>query len=448
MNVAERDIRCSRDPREQGVWLTASMLTRVARLNSVSPDPGEGASVACEGVAATLRRRTKHYAHGALFKMLGQDTKRGRVTHWLETLVITLSGPGLGLTLHAADPFWMHTSVPWLLVLPFLCGAQHGLIHAAFSSLSLSGLALAYGIHSHQLDVVLLTSWSLGSLVLGALAGQFRDQRVNQQQHLRAEVAQLSERLLRAERTGQIMTLSHSQLEERLAATRWSLAGSLTEVHKRVQLLATRTQLGEVLLETLVSQAQVQAASLYWAGPTGLLQTPIAHLGTVPSRCELHPLLVRAWKTRNLTTVVESIAGRDGEVLAAVPVLMSNGSALGVIAIHQMSFMAFQADQLATVLMIAGQVGDMIFDRLRALPAHAAPGELAAAVVPERRRSPLIAPAPLGHAASPLRKAPRHDTAALGGGREAMASRVFEIPNGVFETAVQSAASRQFDRAN
>jgi hypothetical protein len=48
-------------------------------------------------------------------------------------------------------------------------------------------------------------------------------------------------------------------------------------------------------------------------------------------------------------------------------VITSSGHLVGVVAIHQMPFMAFQAEQLRSLLMIVGQLGDMMNDRLREL---------------------------------------------------------------------------------
>lgn len=300
----------------------------------------------------------------------GQDTAIRRTRRWLETLAITLSGPALGMAIHAKDPFWMHASVPWLLVLPLLTGAQYGLTHGVVSSALLSALAYVYGDSGARPDQVLLSSWGLGALIVGAIAGQFRDVREERAQRANALVAHLSERVERAERSGRLLKLSHDRLEERLAATRWSLGGSLENAHRRMQELCSRRDVGEVLLDVLASQAMVQVASLYWAGSGQILPMAVATLGAPDATKSLHPLVTRAWKTRRLAAVGDvndALSGGDAEVLAAVPVITSSGHLVGVVAIHQMPFMAFQAEQLRSLFLIVGQLGDMANDRLREL---------------------------------------------------------------------------------
>ena len=297
----------------------------------------------------------------------GQDTAIRRTRRWLETLAITLSGPALGMAVHAKDPFWMHAPVPWLILLPLLTGAQYGLSHGVLTSAVLSGLAYAYGNSVGHLDTALLSSWGLGALVTGAIAGQFRDVREERMQRANALVLHLSERVERAERTGRIVKLSHERLEERLAATRWSLGGSVELAQRKMAELCSRRELGETLLDVLASQAMVQVASLYWAGSAPLLPMPVATLGAPSHVRGLHPLVQRAWKTRRLVAVgdlSDAISGDDGAVLAAAPVITASGHLVGVVAIHQMPFMQFQAEQLRSLLMIVGQLGDMMNDRL------------------------------------------------------------------------------------
>jgi polysaccharide biosynthesis protein PelD len=330
----------------------------------------------------------------------GQDEAIRRTRRWLETLAITLSGPALGMAFHSKDPFWMHAPVPWLVILPLLTGAQYGLAHGVVSSAILSALAYVYGDSIGRPEPLLLSSWGLGALIIGAIAGQFRDAREERTQRANALVAHLSERVERAERAGRLLKLSHERLEERLAATRWSLGGSVETAQRRMLELCSRRELGEVVLDVLASQAMVQVASLYWAGSgQQLLPLAVATLGASGSGKQLHPLVLRAWKTRRLVAVRdlnEAISGDDGSVLAAAPVITSSGHLVGVVAIHQMPFMAFQSEQLRSLLMIVGQLGDMMNDRLREL-AHQNMVSARSSV----QVSP-VAPAALGHSPSTL----------------------------------------------
>lgn len=340
----------------------------------------------------------------------------------LETLVLSVGAPLAGMSLRPSDPLWLEAPLPWLMLVPLLCGGQYGVVHGVASSVILSALAFAHGSQVASLSWQLLFHWSVGCLIVGALAGQFRDVGERRRAALRHQVLQLTEAVQRAQRNAHTFKLSHARLEERLAASRWSLAGSLEAAGRRMLELSSRRALGEVLLEVLASQAMVQSASLFWGGSSALLPAPIASLGSTRSASHLHPLVLRAWKTRRLTAVGDPTSasiGNESDVLAAVPLLTSTGHIVGVVAIHQLPFMAFQSDQLRNLLMIAGQLADSMNDRLRELGQAGAvkltPSTLPPPAAEPDARPNLSAPAPLGHGA-------------LSGQHAApVASRVFDV---------------------
>jgi hypothetical protein len=349
-----------------------------------------------------------------------RDTTSSTLRSAFETLVLSAGGPLAGMTLRPSDPLWLQAGLPWLMLAPFLCGAQYGVMHGVASGLLLSALAFAHGSQVAALSWQVISHWSLGCLIVGALAGQFRDVGERRRAALREQVAQLMEAAQRAQRAAHTFKLSHTRLEERLAASRWSLAGSLEAAARRMQELSSRRALGEVLLEVLASQAMLQSASLFWTGPNALLPAPIASLGPVRSTSHLHPLVLRAWKTRRLTAVGDPASASIGDVavLAAVPLITSSGHIVGVVAIHQLPFMAFQTDQLRSLLVIAGQLADSMNDRLHELAKQGLVNPVRLSLPPsaaEPSQTKLRVPAPIGHGA-------------LGGQHSAVVvSRVFDV---------------------
>jgi hypothetical protein len=306
--------------------------------------------------------------------------------------VITLSAPGAGWVYHAADPFWIHARLPWLLLLPLLCGAQYGMAHGIASGALLSVLALGHAAGSGHAEWVAVSNWSLGCLIVGAIVGLFRDAAERRRAHLTEDVAHMTEALQRAQRTAHVLQLSHARLEERLSATRWSLVGSLEAAGRRMQEITTTQELGDVLLDVLASQAMVQSASLFWGGIETPLRTPVATLGEKRAGAFLHPLVRRARLTGKLVAVGDPAVPRGSvksDVLAAVPLLTSDGRTMGVVAIHQMPFIAFQSEQLRNLLVIAAQLTDMMDDRLR--EAATSPVAPSAEITAERPSVPPVA---------------------------------------------------------
>jgi hypothetical protein len=256
--------------------------------------------------------------------------------------------------------------VPWLIVTPLLCGAQYGALHGLVSTALLSAMAFGHALGVGHWDSA-LSPWSVGCLIVGALSGEFRDVAERRRAGLMAQVRELSERLERARRSGHLLKLSHGRLEERLAAERWSLAGALDAAARRMQTLSQQRMIGEVLLDVLATQSSVLAASLFVAPGLGLQRGVAAKLGDAVAISHEHPLVQRAWQTRRLAAVVDPFAhGQPAElaVLAAVPLLTSGGRCIGVVAIQNMPFMAFQAEQLRNLFVIAGQLSDLMQARL------------------------------------------------------------------------------------
>lgn len=342
----------------------------------------------------------------------GPDTTTP-LRRWLETMAISTLVPLASHELRPSDPFWLDGSQPWLMLLPFLSGAQSGVAHGLMSAAVVSGMAFTHELTLGHGSHPLLASWSIGCFIVGALAGQFRDVGERRRAALREQAAQLSESLQRAQRMATTLQLSHARLEERLAASRWSLAGVLEAAQRRMQELTSERALGEVVLEVLASQAMVQSASLFWSASGALLPAPLARLGSKRSASQLHPLTLRAFRSGRLAAVGERARARrdhDADVLAAVPLLTSNGAIVGVVAVHELPFMAFQAEHLRSLLVIAGQLADAMHDRVQAL---VTPRD------PARKSLPLSVPDPIGVAPS----------AAVSGMRSVGdVARVFENP--------------------
>jgi hypothetical protein len=301
--------------------------------------------------------------------MATEDDVKWKVRPWLETLAIIVIGTGLSMELSSADHWRSGSVTSFLLLLPVLCGAQYGLMHGAISGALLSTLTFVLADAYGRALPAELTSWSIACIGIGAVAGQFRDMAERRRRVLTHGNRVLEEQLERAKRNVLTLKLSHAQLEERLAARRWSFASSLEMAEQRMQTLSSPRELGEALLELLASQAMVQAASLYAVKGGALLPAPVATLGQGKSDAHGHALVARALQTKRLAAIADP-AGPipfDPSVLAAVPLLTSAGDLIGVVAIHQLPFIAFNSQQLRKLLLIAAQLTDLMQDRLSAL---------------------------------------------------------------------------------
>jgi hypothetical protein len=96
-----------------------------------------------------------------------------------------------------------------------------------------------------------------------------------------------------------------------------------------------------------------------------------------------HALVTAAWLTRRLQAVTGGPEeDDDGSVLAAVPLLAPSGRVLGVVAVHEMPFMAFQSENLKCLALLTARLADLIEQRLER------PGQVAAQSVLDTEGSP------------------------------------------------------------
>lgn len=305
--------------------------------------------------------------------MLSQrDDWTSRLHRWLETLTITMAAPLLGLLASRSDPYLVHASFPWLVLVPLLVGAKHGLAPALVSAVLLSAGMLTLAQRAHELSPE-LASWVLGCLVAGAIAGQFRDAAKRRRWLLQERANGLALQLERVQRARELLELSHVRLQQRMAAPPSSIEASMEDAEGRMAELSTAEDLGRALLDVLASQGIVQAASLYrmQAGRT-LSPLPIAKLGSRSAATHPHALVLRAVASRRFAAAVDDeqaarVAVRDQSVVAALPLLTASSKLVGVIAVHRMPFMAFAPEQVRNTHLLASYLADLMEDRLEAV---------------------------------------------------------------------------------
>lgn len=305
-------------------------------------------------------------------RLLQDDDASPGLRRWLETLTLTVAAPVIGYAVSHGDPYWVHGPFPWLVFIPLLVGAEHGAAAAVISASLLAAGAGSFALRSGGV-VLDVAFWSGGLLLVGALSGHFRDAGRRRRWLLDQRANGLAEQLERAQRARYLLQLSHDRMEERLGASGFSLDAALEEAARRMAKHTSSAELGKVVLDVLASQAIVRAASLYRVESDGKLsRLPVAVLGTQPTAAEPHFLVERAFNTRRLAAIVDAETHayhdlHDHRVLVAVPLVTASGKLIGVLAVHRMSFMAFQSEQLRNLLVLTGQLADMTEDRAKSL---------------------------------------------------------------------------------
>ncbi|HLL84536.1 MAG TPA: PelD GGDEF domain-containing protein, partial [Longimicrobium sp.] len=210
-------------------------------------------------------------------------------------------------------------------------------------------------------------------VALGILCGEFRDVWERGLYQAREEAKHARARLDEFSRSYHLLRGSHDRLEQRLAGSALSLREMLGALRDRVLAPAGGggeglAGLAQPLLDVFMGQCGVQAACVYEVDEAGAVGgAPVARLGTVPPPASDDPMLLEALRRG------QSVSVRDrGEsnvvrstLLAAIPLVDVQGRCWGVVAIQEMGFSSFQADNLRLLAVLGGHVGDLLAMRLR-----------------------------------------------------------------------------------
>jgi hypothetical protein len=306
----------------------------------------------------------------------------------VEIVGLSLSVPVLGTLLKAQDPFFLHGTFPWLVLVPLLIALQHGLSSAIVSALLVcSGVGVRQALGVEEPPGV--WAWTAGCFLIALLAGWFKDQSLRRERDLSAQSRELGERWQRLARAHRVLELSHSQLEERLSAQGWSLESVVRRASAELATAATPASLYALVLDVLASQAQLLAASFFAPSPlrsadsrqpVRLEATPAAALGKLvcaPAGASLsaHPIVRRALLTRQVALLAAEPAaqGLEEGVLAALPLVTSSGRVLGVVAVHEMPFLSFTPGTFSELDTILRGLAELVDARLRELRSSAPP---------------------------------------------------------------------------
>jgi polysaccharide biosynthesis protein PelD len=260
---------------------------------------------------------------------------------------------------------------------------QHGALAAAVSSVLLAGVGVIHGLlggalwpaalwpatlPSTTMSPAALASFAGGCLSAGVVAGHFRDRAQARLVRLSREARDGARRLARLARVHAVVKRSHQKLEERLAARSWSLVSAFDDARRTFAAQSSLAGVGEVALHVLSNHALVQSATLLTLGRDGTGRVALqaqARIGNPPPVDIAHPLVQRALDTGRLVALDAESADGGGEqdLLAVAPLGTASGRLLGLVLVHEMPFMAFQAENLKGLAALTALLADMLEDR-------------------------------------------------------------------------------------
>jgi hypothetical protein len=297
---------------------------------------------------------------------------------WIETAILVLLVPAVGLWLHPADPLFTRSGFPWAVLAPLVAGLRYGFApgFAAAAALAFASLGAARGIVPlHVPPGDLSPERTVGLLVCGMITGELSGiwrRRIDELEILGAHHRLRFDAFLRAH---QALRLSHDQLESRLAGAPPSLREALRAVAELSGDEETQpAALGKRILDLFTTFAGVRQGAIFLTGaPDGPLPSePAAHLGPLPDVTA--PLIAEAIGRHeslgfeSATAAAES-AGGPGAVVLAVPLEDVEGRLWGLLAVTDLPFAAYSEETPARFAALAGHLADQL--------AFGAPGRVA-----------------------------------------------------------------------
>jgi hypothetical protein len=288
---------------------------------------------------------------------------------WLavvETGAVTVGTALAGYWIQPGDPFFLHDSFSWTALAPMLMGLRYGFAHGFGCAL---GLILVMAV-AWRRDIIVLTEFpsqfAVGWMVSGMLAGEFADvwmRRVRRQ----AVISDFRrQRLDEFARAYHLLKVSHDTLEHKVAGSTQNLREALQTLRR--QLLSakdpSRPLLGleNAIVALFAQYGWIQTGALFTVDEDGkVAAAPSARLGEVEIKAT-DPLIMHAVDKAALVSVRPEMSPteRGTELLAVVPIADARGRTWAVLAIREMLFVAFQADNLKLLAVLGGHVGDIL----------------------------------------------------------------------------------------
>jgi polysaccharide biosynthesis protein PelD len=285
----------------------------------------------------------------------------------LETGAVTIGTVMLGYWLRPDDPFFIDSTFTWSALGPLLMGLRYGFAHGFGCALGIIVLLVAAWRRQWVPIPDFPSQYAVGLLVAGMLAGEFADVWIRR---VRRQSVMSNFRRLRLDefaRAYHVLKVSHDALEQKVAGGTQNLREALQTLRR--QLLAAkqpgRPLLGieNAILALFSHYGWVQTAALFSVDEKRRVEaTPAATMGKADKISPSDPLVEQALDRNALCSVRPEMSPteRGTELLAVIPFADSRGRMWAVLAVREMLFVAFHADNLKLLAVLGGHVGDIL----------------------------------------------------------------------------------------
>jgi hypothetical protein len=272
---------------------------------------------------------------------------------WFETLALTAVVLAASFFTQQQDPFRLEGGFPWAVLAPLLAGLRYGFVSAVVSALLILAM-LGVAINQQwQAASGFPLAWAIGVVLVGMVAGEFRDSWGRRLHRLEGAYQYRAERLEEFTRSYQLLRLSHDRLEQTVANSGFSLREGIMRLQSELETIEGLTQASFArLLEFVAEYAALTQACI--VGITGDRVDSAKVLAAVGDHFPIDdsdPVVRAALESGELAAVnlVKERAADQNTLLAAIPLADSTGDIHAILLVRSMPFFAFNEDNLKLI---------------------------------------------------------------------------------------------------
>ncbi len=283
---------------------------------------------------------------------------------WLETVFITLCAVALGIFFQHDNPFQVGGEFPWIWLAPVLLALRYGVAPGFVSSLLLIAVwqLMDYLSETHE---VFPEQFFLGGLILVLVCGEFSAAWSTRLRRAEETNQYLDERLGRITLRHLLLRLSHDRMEQEILTKPITLRDALGGLRQlTVAQSDDRLPAAGPLVQLLTQYCQLESAAIF-VPKEGGGYARVSAVGEPPDLSADDPLLCYALEQKTLSHLqIASVAegALASPYLVVAPILTSEKTMLGVLAIEHMPFLALNAENLQMLSVMLGYYADCVND--------------------------------------------------------------------------------------
>lgn len=283
---------------------------------------------------------------------------------WLEVTVITLSAVALGIFFQHDDPFQIRGEFPWIWLAPVLLALRYGVAPGFVSSLLLIAVWQLMDYLSETREVF-PEQFFLGGLIMVLVCGEFSAVWSTRLRRAEETNQYLDERLSRITLRHLLLRLSHDRMEQEILTKPVTLRDALGGLRQlTAEQSDARLPAAAPLAQLLTQYCQLESAAIF-VPKDGGGYARVCAVGEPPELSADDPLLCYALEQKTLSHLqLEGVAegALASPYLVVAPILTSEKTLLGVLAIERMPFLALNAENLQMLSVMLGYYADCVND--------------------------------------------------------------------------------------